>query len=176
MVAGIALFDQSVKWLAWRYIPGVRINDGGDQLVPSTVGSMYSGRLTGGLLDLFDSGLLIVAAVLFVRRPRSALVLIPGSAVIGGWSSNLLDRLVAHYWTAPGSVRGVVDFIPMGQHYYNVADLFIIVGAPLFVVGGGAAVLRRVFSTRPVATAPCPPRRAHRADAGPGGCAPRSCR
>jgi len=36
---------------------------------------------------------------------------VPGALVIGGWSSNLLDRLGMHYWTAPGSVRGAVDFI-----------------------------------------------------------------
>jgi hypothetical protein len=54
--------------------------------------------------------------------------------MIGGWSSNLFDRLGMHYWTAPGSVRGAIDFIPIGQGYYcNVADIFIVGGTILFV-------------------------------------------
>jgi hypothetical protein len=57
--------------------------------------------------------------------------------MIGGWGSNLLDRLGVHYWTAPGSIRGVVDFIHIGVHYYNVADLFIISCTPLFLLAAG---------------------------------------
>jgi lipoprotein signal peptidase len=150
-LAAIALSDQGVKWWAWRHASGVRINDGGDLLVPPSVGSMYSGRLTGGLLDLIDSGLLFVAVVLFSRRRRSVLVSVFGVSIIGGWGSNLLDRLAMHYWTAPGSVRGVVDFIPIDQHYYNVADMFIVAGTPLFVLVAGVSALRRFAAKdRPV--------------------------
>jgi hypothetical protein len=66
--------------------------------------------------------------------------------LIGGWSSNVLDRLGLHYWTAPGSVRGVVDYLPIGQHYYNVADLFITSGTVLLSFGIGRSALRRVRS------------------------------
>jgi hypothetical protein len=66
----------------------------------------------------------------------------------GGWASNLLDRLGIHYWTAPGSVRGVVDFIHLGPHYYNVAD-FIIGCTPLFVLAAGHQGVRAVW--RPAA-------------------------
>jgi hypothetical protein len=45
-----------------------------------------------------------------------------GSLMVGGWSSNLLDRLGMHYWTAPGSIRGAMDFINIGGYYYNFAD------------------------------------------------------
>ena len=55
----------------------------------------------------------------------------------GGWVSNLLDRLGIHHWTAPGSVRGVVDFMHIGAHYYNVADFFIIGCTPLFLLAAG---------------------------------------
>jgi hypothetical protein len=48
--------------------------------------------------------------------------------MVAGWSSDLLDRLGLHTLTAPGSVRGAVDFIELGHAYYNVAD-FVIVGA-----------------------------------------------
>jgi lipoprotein signal peptidase len=63
--------------------------------------------------------------------------------MIGGWSSNLLDRLGMHYMTAPGSGRGAVDFIPLGLHHYNVADFFIVLGTPLFILAVSARYLER---------------------------------
>jgi lipoprotein signal peptidase len=153
-VAVIVVLDQAFKWWGWRNAPGVRVNYGGDDLVPSAVDSWYSGRVTGALLDLLDTGLLVAAVVLFLRRRHSIFVLISGALVIGGWSSNLLDRLVTHRWTAPGSVRGVVDFIPLGHHYYNLADVFITVGTPLFVLAVSGQFLRRIIRKRPTVTAP----------------------
>ena len=152
-VVGIAVLDQGSKWWGWRNVSGVRVNYGGDDLVPSAVGSLYAGPVSGALLDLVDSGLLVAAVLLFLRRRRSTSVLISGSFVIGGWISNLLDRLVTHYWTAPGSVRGVADFIPIGHHYYNVADMFIITGTPLFVLAVSGPFLRRMITKRPASAA-----------------------
>jgi lipoprotein signal peptidase len=149
LITGIAVLDQTVKWWAWRTAPGVRINYGGDLLVPASVGSLYAHPVTGALLDLLDSGLLIAAASLFLRRRRSPLTLVSGSVIIGGWTSNLLDRLFMHYWTAPGSVRGVVDFLPLGQHRYNVADIFIASGTVSFILTTSGRLLRRFFVNRP---------------------------
>jgi hypothetical protein len=39
-----------------------------------------------------------------------------------------------HFWTAPSSVRGAVDFIRIGSPHYNVADLFIVAATPLFLL------------------------------------------
>ena len=152
-VAVIVVLDQVAKWWGWRNAPGVRINYGGDDLVPSAVNSWYSGRVSGALLDLLDTGLLTAAVALFLRRRHSILVLVSGTFVIGGWSSNLLDRLVTHHWTAPGSVRGVVDFIPLGHHYYNIADVVITVGTPSFVLAVSGQFLRRIIRKRPTVTA-----------------------
>jgi lipoprotein signal peptidase len=149
LVTGIAVLDQIMKWWAWRTAPGVRINYGGDLLLPATVGSLYAHPVTGALLDLLDSGLLIAASSLFLRRRRSPLTLVSGSLIIGGWTSNLCDRLFMHYWTAPGSVRGVVDFFPLGQHRYNVADIFIASGTVSFVLTAIGRLLRRFFMNRP---------------------------
>jgi lipoprotein signal peptidase len=131
----VAVLDQGMKWWAWRHASVAIINDGGDPLVGATVSGWYSGPITGALLDLLDFGLLSAAAYVLIRRRRPVSVLVPGALVIGGWSSNLLDRLGMHYLTAPGSVRGAVDFIHLGRHYYNVADLFIIGATPLFFLG-----------------------------------------
>jgi hypothetical protein len=39
-----------------------------------------------------------------------------------------------HYWTAPGSVRGAVDFIAMAGTHWNLADFVIIGATPLFLL------------------------------------------
>jgi lipoprotein signal peptidase len=148
-LAAIALVDQGLKWWAWRHAPGVRINYGGDILVPANIGSLYAHPMSGALLDLLDSGLLIIAVSLFLRRQHSPLVLLSGSLIIGGWSSDLLDRLFMHYCTAPGSVRGVVDFLPFGHRHYNVADLCIIFGTPLFILATTRPALRQFFIRKP---------------------------
>jgi lipoprotein signal peptidase len=134
LLAVTILLDQTTKWWAWRHAPGAIINNGGDALVPTTVGRWYADPVPGALLDLLDFGLLSVAVAVLVRRRRPATILVPGTLLIGGWSSNLLDRLGMHFWTAPGSVRGAVDFIHISHYYYNVADLFIIGGTALFLL------------------------------------------
>jgi lipoprotein signal peptidase len=158
LVAGIVSLDQAFKWWAWRHATDARINDGGDILVGTRVNGWYTHPVTGALLDLLSFGVLSVAVVILLRRRNSVSVVITGSLMVGGWSSNLLDRLVAHYWTAPGSVRGVVDFIPIGPHYYNVADFFIIGGSPLFLVAVSVASLQRWVVKTPTVPEPLPPR------------------
>jgi hypothetical protein len=64
--------------------------------------------------------------------------------MIGGWGSNLLDRLGLHLVTAPGSRRGAVDFLHLGSICTNVADVCIVVGTALFL----AAVVGRLRRAR----------------------------
>jgi lipoprotein signal peptidase len=134
LIAAVIVVDQSVKWWAWRHFSWTTINSGGDILVGHTIGAWYAGPVTGALLDLLDLGLLSVAIYVLTRCRVSAVVTVPGALMIGGWSSNLLDRLGMHYLTAPGSVRGAVDFIHIGGNFYNVADFFIIGCTPLFLL------------------------------------------
>jgi lipoprotein signal peptidase len=133
----VIVLDQAMKWWAWRHVSGAIINDGGDALVGAMVGGWYADPVTGALLDLADFGLLSIAISVLVRRRPPVKVVVPAALMLGGWSSNLLDRLGMHYWTAPGSVRGAVDFIQVGQSYYNIADFFIIGGTPLFLLALG---------------------------------------
>jgi lipoprotein signal peptidase len=134
LLAAVVVLDQAAKWWAWRHVTGAEINSGGDLLVGHTVGGWYKDPATGALLDLVDFGLLSIAVFILVRRRRPAAVVVSGALMLGGWGSNLLDRLGMHYWTAPGSVRGVVDFIYIGGAHYNVADFFIIGATPLFLM------------------------------------------
>jgi lipoprotein signal peptidase len=151
----VVAVDQAAKWWAWRHLSWTRINSGGDVLVGRTISAWYAGPVTGALLDLLDYGLLSIAVSVLARRRAPAAISVPGALMTGGWASNLLDRVGIHYWTAPGSVRGVVDFIHLGGHYYNVADFFIITCTPLFLLAAG---YRRVRAARrPAAAGRVPP-------------------
>jgi lipoprotein signal peptidase len=163
LLAVVVLADQMTKWWAWRHAPGAIINDGGNALVGARVSGWYADPVTGALLDLLDVGVLSAAVAVLMHRRRPLKVLVPGALMIGGWSSNLLDRLGMHYWTAPDSVRGAVDFIHLGHRFYNVADLFIIGATPVFLlfVGYlGARVTNRPAAIGSVArTTPRQPRK-----------------
>lgn len=137
LIGTVVVLDQAAKWWAWRHVPGARINSGGDVLVGHTIGRWYAAPVTGALLDLLDFGLLSMAVTFLMRFRTTAVAAIPGALMIGGWGSNLLDRLGVHYLTAPDSVRGAVDFIHLHGQYYNVADFFIISCTPLFLLAAG---------------------------------------
>jgi lipoprotein signal peptidase len=134
LLAVVVVVDQLVKWWAWRHAPLAKINYGGNIFVGDTISQWYADPSTGALLDLMDFGLLSAAAFVLIRRRPPAVVLVPGSLMVGGWISNLLDRLGLHYVTAPGSVRGAVDFIPFGPIRYNLADVFIVCGTLLSIL------------------------------------------
>jgi lipoprotein signal peptidase len=151
LLAAAVVVDQAIKWWAWRHTSTAYINYGGDTFVGATVGGWYADPVTGALLDLLDFGLLSLAVSVLLRRRRPAMVLLPGALMIGGWSSNLLDRLGMHDWTAPGSVRGAVDFIHLGAAYWNVADFFILGGTALFLLAVGH---RRTWATKGPRTTP----------------------
>jgi lipoprotein signal peptidase len=155
LIAVVILADQAVKWWAWRHVSWARINSGGDALVGRTVGAWYSAPVAGALLDLLDFALLSIAVWSLMRWRVTAAVRVPGALMVAGWASNLVDRLGIHYWTAPGSVRGVVDFIHLDAHYYNVADFFIIGGTPLFLLAvayqGVRAARRPAAASQPAA-------------------------
>jgi lipoprotein signal peptidase len=174
-LALVILLDQTTKWWAWRHAPGALINYGGSPLVAAKVGDWFADPATGAILDLVDVGLLSLAVSVMVRRPRPTLVLIAGALMVGGWSSNLLDRLGMHYWSAPGSVRGAVDFIPLGAWYYNVADFFIACGTLLFLLAvsqpGARAAMTPAVSTSLTPATPRRPRVGMRMTALAGGVA-----
>jgi lipoprotein signal peptidase len=147
VLAVVIVLDQLTKWWAWRHASVAHINDGGNPLVGATIGGWYADPLTGALLDLLDVGLLSSAVAVLIRRRRPVMILITGALMTGGWISNLVDRLGLHYLTAPGSVRGAVDFIHLGDIYYNVADVFIAAGTVLFLLTAGVLAMSRSHPT-----------------------------
>jgi lipoprotein signal peptidase len=158
----ITAVDQILKWWAWRNVPGVFVDYGGGVLLSPEIGSLYQHAITGAVLDLVDSAVVISAAWLLLRRRRALPVLISGSILLGGWSSDLLDRLFMHYVTAPGSVRGVVDFIPIAGRVYNIADVCIVVGTVLLILSLVGVAVRGLAARRPARAAAARPDRPHR--------------
>ncbi len=142
LLAAVIVPDQAAKWWAWRHVPCAVINPGGDLLSGPTIGAWYAAPVSGALLDVLDVALLATAILLLSRWRTANWVSVPAVLMIGGWSSNVLDRVGLHYWTAPGSVRGVVDFIHIGGYYYNLADFFIISCTPLFLLAVGYQAVR----------------------------------
>ncbi|GAB3574744.1 hypothetical protein GCM10027445_36110 [Amycolatopsis endophytica] len=71
------------------------------------------------------------------------MALVPVALAVAGWASNLLDRLGLHFWTPPGSVRGAVDFIEIGNSVFDVADFVITAGTVLLVAVAGHRLARR---------------------------------
>jgi lipoprotein signal peptidase len=158
LITTVIILDQAAKWWAWRHVPGARINSGGDILVGHTIGAWYANPITGAVLDALDFALLSIAVSVLARCRVPAAVSVLGALMTGGWGSNLLDRLGIHHWTAPGSVRGVVDFIHIHGYYYNVADFFIIGCTPLFLLAAGYHGLRAARRP-PAARSAAPPAR-----------------
>jgi lipoprotein signal peptidase len=137
LMAMVVVADQASKWWAWREVPEVRINFGGDPLVGHTVGDWYANPVTGGLLDLVSAVVLSAAVLMLVRLRFPVALRTIAALAVGGWSSNLLDRIGMHRVTAPGSARGAVDFIHVGRYYVNVADFVIVAGTVVFLLAHG---------------------------------------
>lgn len=154
VIAAVVVADQAVKWWAWRNVDGVLINSGGYILLGPGVRSWFAHPVGGAVFDVVGTAALIVAWWWLIRRPRPPGVLLGGGLIIGGWAGNILDRLGLHRWTAPGSARGVVDFIPDGTPgRANTADLCIVVG---IIVLAATVVLRHGEPLPPASRHPGP--------------------
>jgi lipoprotein signal peptidase len=140
VLAAVVVLDQATKWWAWRHVSGALINPGGDQLVGPKVGAWYSAQVPGAMLDVQGAVALVLAMSVLVRVRRRMLA-VPATLAVAGWSSNALDRLGLHFWTAPGSVRGAVDFIHLHWGVYNVADVVIVAGTAFLLAALACAGL-----------------------------------
>jgi lipoprotein signal peptidase len=125
--------DQATKAWAWRNLPAAHINSGAGLLFGPHLAEWYRDGVRGLLIDVVGTTLVLGLAALLLRRHRPTLSFLGVALVLSGWASNLADRLALHTVTAPGSARGVVDFLRWNGRLWNVADLAIIAGAALGV-------------------------------------------
>jgi lipoprotein signal peptidase len=131
--------DQATKWLTWRHFDGTVINEGGYILL-GPARWWFAEPVPGAVANLVGIVLIAIGLAVLLRRRRRTAVTLGCGLVAAGWTSNLLDRVGLHEWTAPGSGRGVVDFIPSGgSSRCNIADFWIVLGLILF----GVEMLRR---------------------------------
>jgi lipoprotein signal peptidase len=138
--AVVLVSDQLTKWWAWRHVGGSLINSGGYILLGPMIRSWFAATVSGAVADVAGVIVVVLAVRWLVQPERRRPELLSGGLVAAGLLSNLLDRLGLRAWTAPGSARGVVDFIPSGgTSRGNVADAWITVGTVLL----GAALVRR---------------------------------
>jgi lipoprotein signal peptidase len=131
--------DQTTKYVAWRHHAAL-LNQGGFIALRPDMRAWFAAPTVGAVADVVGAALVLAGVALLLRRPRRPAVFLGAALVAAGWTSNLLDRFGLHEVTAPGTVRGVVDFIPSGgRSRSNVADVWIALGVLVLV----AVALRR---------------------------------
>ena len=93
-------------------------------------GAAFS-MLSGQRLFLILLPLLIIAAILIfvaVKKPKNKLLLLSLSMIAAGGIGNLIDRIRFGY------VIDFFDFRLINFPVFNVADIFVTVGATLFII------------------------------------------
>jgi lipoprotein signal peptidase len=139
----VLYLDQVSKAWAWRNVADVHVDTGGGLLAGSSMTGWLRDAVIGSVIDVGAAALVVLIGVVLVRSRRSPLTLFGGALTLGGWASNLGDRLGLHDLTAAGSERGAVDFLPWGDRLWNLADLVILLGLALLVLAALTAPLRR---------------------------------
>jgi lipoprotein signal peptidase len=131
VLLSVGAADQVTKAWAWRNLPMAHINSGAGLLFGPAFTDWWRDGARGLVVDLVGTALLLATAAVLVRRHRRTLNFLAIALILSGWASNLADRLALHTLTAPGSARGVVDFLRWDGRLWNVADLAIIAGVLL---------------------------------------------
>lgn len=143
VLAVVVLLDQASKAWAWQHLGTTHIDSGAGMLLSPDVGVWYRDPVPGAVLDVIGALVLTGLGLLLVHRRRSTPVLLGVAITLAGWASNLADRLGMHHLTAPGSVRGAVDFVRWERRTWNMADVAIGCGCALLVVHFAVAAIRR---------------------------------
>jgi lipoprotein signal peptidase len=148
VVLAVTMADQLAKAWAWRHLTLVHINSGSGLLFGDRAGAIYRDDTFGAAIDGVATLALAALAALLLQRPRPTVPFLGAALILAGWASNLADRLGLHSVTAPGTARGVVDFLHWHGRLWNLADVTIIAGGAVCLAGGlwaiGTAAARRL--------------------------------
>lgn len=148
----IVLCDQITKALVPR--AWVTVDPATGEYLPLSLRRLYSGPITGALLDSIAIVLLGVVGVAAVRKLHSHLAGVGVIVLIGGMTSNLLDRLGLAAVTQGVKERGVVNWFQFGFRFVrvgNIGDCCYVVGILLIVIG---AASRLKWSIEPTTRGP----------------------
>lgn len=143
--------DRLFKILAAQYLQPV----GAAPLIPGVIGLQYLqnqgaafGIFRGHQLPLIiitGLGLLVIAYILFVRRPKDKTERVAFLFLFTGGVGNLIDRI------AQGYVVDYLEFQFINFPIFNLADIFVCVGAGLLILALVLSELRDRKKKRAVA-------------------------
>jgi len=139
----VLVADQLTKAWAWRRDDLVHINSGSGLLFGDRAGAVYRDGRWGSLIDVAALALIIAIGVALARLRLPRVPFTGAALILAGWASNLGDRIGLHELTAPGSGRGVVDFLRFNGRLWNVADITIIAGTGLCTAFAVLSAVRR---------------------------------
>ena len=152
LVAVVVLGDQLTKAWAWRHVDRVSIDTGGgvlDTFLGGVANRVMADPFVGAVVDIGVAAALGWIAWRVFSRARSWPLTLAVTVALAAATSNLLDRLGLHRVTAPGSTRGVVNWISLGggeTSPMNGADLLILAAG----VALGAIALTRFVRRHPM--------------------------
>jgi lipoprotein signal peptidase len=149
VIAGVVGIDQVSK--AVQHANQFVVNTGGAAIVPSSIGDfLWRSPHIGAVADTAAAAGLF-AAVRLSGCLSGASRRVAAALVVGGLSSNLLDRLGFASLVHPGLPRGSIDWVPLGSHLRaNLADAFIALGTALLLAVGVTCTVRKVLRRRPL--------------------------
>ena len=143
IILGAVALDQATKWLVMlnmelgESIPFIKdifhftyIRNSG-----ASFGSFSESRW----VFMIASTVMIVGMTVYLvkYRPKQKLIYIPVSMIIGGGIGNMIDRLFYGEGFGNGTVVDFLDFCAFPNLWYwifNVADVFVVVGAAVLFV------------------------------------------
>ncbi|MCC6496081.1 MAG: signal peptidase II, partial [Propionibacteriaceae bacterium] len=137
--------DWSSKALAWRFLPGEAIINADTSGALPVLRGLVSHPLLGAIVDASALVLLVLAGLWLARTAMAGAAVWTGCALMwAGIGSNAMDRWGGHLWLAPGSKRGVVDWIGVSAGAsINLADVVIGVGLLLAIAALAATRIPR---------------------------------
>lgn len=149
MFVTIVASDQITKALAPR--AWVTVDPATGAYLPVSIRRLYVGPITGALLDSIAIVLLGVIGIAALRKLHSHLAGVGVIVLVGGMTSNLLDRLGLAAITQGVKERGVVNWFQLGFHSVrvgNVADCCYLIGILLTIIGAASRLKWSIETTK----------------------------
>ena len=143
IILGVVALDQATKWI-------VMLNMELGESIPfiedifhftyiRNAGASFGSFSESRWVFMIASTVMIIGMTVYLvkYRPKQKLIYIPVSMIIGGGIGNMIDRLFYGEGFGSGTVVDFLDFCAFPDLWYwifNVADVFVVVGAAVLFV------------------------------------------